>query len=119
MAGLKLLGSLLRLDALHAGGFTAAQLSELARVDLETARAYLNTEKGPGYAEVIVGAKAEGGTAGRPANLYRLRRERRADLLRRLAEVRQELDMAISRPVPSIEEDLTPLDLLEETVREP
>jgi hypothetical protein len=118
MAGLKLLGGLVRLDALNAKGFTAVQLSEQARVDLETARAYLNPEKGPGYAEVIVGAKAVGGAAGRPANLYRLRQDRLADLMRRLAEARRELDVAVSGPLQSFGEALAPLDLLEATLRE-
>ncbi len=52
-AGLKLLGGLLRLEALQPDGFTAQQLADHAGVGLETARAFLRPSKGPGYAEAI------------------------------------------------------------------
>jgi hypothetical protein len=121
LAGLKLLGGLIRLDVLHPSGFTAAQLADHARVDAETARAYLNPEKGPGYAEVIPGAKASAGadgSRGRPANLYRLRSDRRAALMQRLAEMRRELDGAAAAPEPPAEQLFAPLDLLEATVEQ-
>jgi hypothetical protein len=108
MAGLKLLGGLVRLDALYPAGFSAAQLADHARVEPETARAFLKPEKGPGYAEVIPGVKADG--RGRPHNLYRLRPNKQSELLYRLAEMRRELD-GIS--MPSTEQLFAPLDLLE------
>lgn len=120
MAGLKLLGGLVRLDALQPDGFSAAQLADHARADPETARAFLNPRKGPDYTEVIPGAKAAVGadSRGRPANLYRLRSNRRADLMRRLAEMRRELDAATGAPALPAAQLFAPLDLLEATVEE-
>ena len=120
MAGLKLLGGLVRLDALCPDGFTAAQLAEHAKVDPETARAFLNPAKGPNYSEVIASTKAAATVdgRGRPANLYRLRPNRRSDLMRRMAEIRRELDAAAGIPLPSATQLFAPLELLEETVTE-
>jgi len=119
-AGLKLLGGLVRLGALYPDGFTAAQLSDHAKVEPETARAFLNPEKGPGFAEVIPGAKsaAAGDGRGRPANLYRLRPDRRAELMQQLVDLRRELDTAIGIPDPALEQVFAPLDLLEATIAE-
>src|SRR4051794_20963317 len=95
-AGLKLLGGLVRLDALYPDGFTAAQLSDHTKVEPETARAFLNPERGPGFAEVIPGVRsaAAGEGGGRPANMYRLRPDRRAELMQQLVDLRRDLDTA-------------------------
>jgi hypothetical protein len=111
---------LLRLDALRPSGFTAYDLADHASVQAETARAFLNPSKGPGYAEAIPGAKAparpDGG--GRPATLYRLRADRRTDLLQRLTELRHGLNLVANVPMPPKNELFAPLELLEATLEE-
>ena len=119
-ARLKLLGGLLRLDAQSPGGFTAYELAAHSSVQEETARAFLNPRKGPGYAEAMPGSSAparpDGG--GRPANLYRLRPECRKDLLRQLTELRQQLDIAESVPSPTKDEVFASLERLETALQE-
>jgi len=110
LAQLKLMGALVRLDALQPDGFTAQQLAETARVELETARSFLKKELVP-EAKVIAGR-------GRPANLYLLSASRRAELIGRLVAIRQELDLTEGIGGPSRAELFAPLELLEETLSE-
>jgi hypothetical protein len=119
-AGLKLLGGLLRLDALQPEGFTAQHLADHAGVVMETARAFLSPSKGPGYAEAVRRGKgvSQHANGGRPAKLYRLRSDGRADLLKRLADLRRELDAAANVPPISQADFFAPLDLLEATINE-
>ncbi len=114
LAQLKLTGTLVRLDALQPDGFTAQQLAETARVELETARAFLKKELVP---EAKVPATGIAGR-GRPANLYLLSASRRAELIGRLVAIRQELDLAEGIGGPSRAELFAPLELLEETLSE-
>ena len=97
-ARLKLLGGLLRLDALRPNGFTAQELAAYAEVEPETARAFLSVSKGPGFAELLSNQKAQTRPdgSGRPANLYRVRPASREALLKHLADIRRPLAAAES-----------------------
>ena len=119
MARLKLIGALVRLDALQPDGFTAQELAENARVELETARSFLKKE--PTFAAVVIEAKAPptgSNGRGRPANLYQLPPGRRADVIKQLAAIRQELDAAEGIAGPSATQLFAPLELLEDTLSE-
>jgi hypothetical protein len=119
MARLKMIGALVRLDALQPNGFTAQQLAENARVELETARSFLKKE--PVFAAVVPEVKAPAAGSdgrGRPANLYLLPPGGRTDLIQQLAAVRQELDVTEGIAGPSAAQLFAPLDLLEDTLSE-
>jgi hypothetical protein len=119
LAQLKLMGALVRLDALQPDGFTAQQLAEAARVELETARSYLKKE--PAFAAVVAEAKVPAAGSdgrGRPANLYLLSASRRAELIERLVAIRQELDRTEGIGEPSEADLFAPLEQLEDTLSE-
>lgn len=113
MAGLKLLGSLVRLDALHPEGFTAEQLAGRARVEYETARSYLNPAKGPGYAQ-SAGSVREG--RGRPPNRYHIHPARRDEVMALIVHLRQELDLIEGKPEVTSGNPFASLILLEVTL---
>ena len=117
MARLKLMGALVRLDALQPDGFTAQQLAENARVELETARSFLKKESA--FAVVVPELKApaaRGDGRGRPANLFLLPPGSRVDLIKQLVALRQELDVA--EGTASTAQLFASLEPLEGTLRE-
>ncbi len=119
LAQLKLSGALVRLDALQPAGFTAQELSDAARVELETARSFLKKESS--FATVVPEVRApaaSGDGRGRPANLYLLSASRRVDLIERLAAIRQEIDLAEGIARSSGPQLFGPLASLEETLAE-
>lgn len=92
-ANIKLLGGLLRLDALSPEGFTAQDLAKVSSVKPETARAFLGP-KGPGFAEAIKTqqrTRDSATTDGRPPKTYRLLANRRSELIERIAKLRDGL----------------------------
>lgn len=110
MASLKMLGGLLRLDALLGDGFTAQDLVDHADVNWETARGFI---RDCSYTEVFVRQKSTGQQAGRPPTVYKLRPGARAAIMHRLAGLRQAADC----DVPSAQQSsalFEPLELLEE-----
>src|SRR4051794_7753754 len=85
-AGVKLLGGLLRLDALQPNGFTAQELADHAEVKWETAREFIRES---GFTKVVAGRKPKAQPGGRPAKIYQLLPECRAKIVQRLAQIRQ------------------------------
>ncbi len=122
VARLKLMGGLLRLNALHPEGFSAYDLANHAGVEDETARAFLNADKGPGYAEVISGRQApprkDKGGGGRPANLYRLSGERQPELIKEVAALRGSLAPPDDAASASTIDFFASLNLLDATLEE-
>ena len=102
-AKLKLLGG-----SLYLHEFTARDLSEHARVKLETARASADYNRDSGYFERIAGARGQR-LGGRPANHYRLLPKGREEILRRLVDVRRALSVAGDGNALEDPEDFSPL----------
>ncbi|NUB46762.1 hypothetical protein GEU84_020425 [Fertoebacter nigrum] len=109
-ARVKLLGGLLRLDAMRPSGFTAQDLSDHSGVKRETAREFIRE---CGYAEVVPRDDVSGQTVGRPARVYRLLPEGRKDVAQRLGIVRRAADGELSSPLKRDEGLFAPLILVE------
>jgi hypothetical protein len=118
LASLKLLGALVRLDAASPNGFTAQHLSRVAQVGHETARAFLNPGKGPAFTEVCPSLPVRPAVRGRPANLYRVKPERRSELFRLLAEIRLQLGPPEGAGAEAVEMENEAWDLLDGAIGE-
>ena len=109
-AKLKLLGG-----SLYLHEFTARDLSEHARVKLETARAFADDNCDSGYFERVAGAGGQR-RGGRPANRYRLLPKGREEILRRLVDVRRALSVAGDGNALEDPEDFSPLAMVKSSI---
>lgn len=114
-AGVKLLGGLLRLDALQTAGFTAQELANHANVKWETARDFIRSSD---FAEVVAERKPAPQISGRPANVYKLLPKGRAEITLQLAAIRQFAGQGPST-ASAAAGLLEPLQLLEKLPDEP
>jgi hypothetical protein len=106
-----LLGGILRFNALNTeqhGAFTAVQLAQHAGTDPETARAFLDK----------LGSLAHSGNEDLDARLYRIRGDKKNDVIGLLAKAMQARDLAEGVPPPTPEERRVSLDMFATSVKE-
>lgn len=109
-AGVKLRGSLLRLQVFRPEGFTAAELSEAASVAGETSRDFLKNCR---YTE-LVGTRPSPSGKGRPVNLYRVTQFGGELLTQEIVKLREQALLREGLP----EDVFSSLVELEETVED-
>jgi hypothetical protein len=100
--------------ALFLSLFTAESLADYAHAGVDAARAFLEEECAGGLIELISPGRS-------PTSLYRVRTERRDELLQRLAEHRREQSGSSvtgyhARPANRDADDYSPITLLESTL---